>query len=163
MFDLTVPWWELVARGATIYLFLLVLVRLSGKRTIGQFTPFDLLVVMLLSEGVSNGLLGGEESLLGALIAACTLVGLNNLVSRISARSPKLRVLVEGEPVLVGRDGKILVKRLLHEHLTEEDLLQALREADCNLEDMRYVFLEADGQFSVLQHAKPEGSAARNQ
>lgn len=91
MFELALPWWELVLRAAAVYAALLVLMRLSGKRTVGQFTPFDLLVVVLLSEGVSNAMLGGEESLLGGLIIACTLLGLNGIVSRLTARSDRIR------------------------------------------------------------------------
>lgn len=154
MFDLLVPWWELVIRAAAVYLVLLVLVRLTGKRTVGQFTPFDLLVVVLLSEGVSNAMLGGEESLLGGLIVASTLLGLNAIVSRIAARSKRARWMTEGEPVVVGRDGRIFKDRLLKEHLSEDDLYQALREADCELEEMRVAFLEADGQFSILKRRR---------
>lgn len=158
MFELSLPWWELVLRGAAVYSVLLVLMRLSGKRTVGQFTPFDLLVVMLLSEGVSNALLGGEESLAGGLIVACTLLGLNALVSRLSARSDRIRKLAEGEAVVVGYDGRILDDRLRAEHVTREDVLQALREADCDVADMKLALLEADGRISILRRA--EGMAA---
>jgi uncharacterized membrane protein YcaP (DUF421 family) len=111
MSELNSPWWEVVVHVAIIYAALLVMVRLSGKRTVGQFTPFDLLVVMLLSEVVSNGLTGSEESVAGGLIAAATLVGLNGLNSRATARSERLRRLAEGTPVVVGYQGKILDDR----------------------------------------------------
>ena len=70
MWNLDVDWWELLLRGTVVYAALLVMVRLSGKRTVGQFTPFDLLVVMLLSEAVSDSLRGGDESITGGLIVA---------------------------------------------------------------------------------------------
>jgi uncharacterized membrane protein YcaP (DUF421 family) len=158
MFELQVPWWELVARAATVYGVLLVLVRLSGKRTVGQFTPFDLLVVVLLSEGVSNALLGGDESLLGGLIVAATLLGLNAIVSRLTARSDKIRRIAEGDAVVVGRDGEILHDRLKAEHVSKEDVLQALRESDCDIGDMKLALLEADGKISILRQA--QGMAA---
>lgn len=158
MFELTLPWWELVARAALVYAALLVMVRMSGKRTVGQFTPFDLLVVVLLSEGVSNALLGGDQSLLGGLIVAGTLLGLNAIVSRLTARSDRIRRLAEGEAVVVGRDGEILQARLRAEHVSREDVLQALREADCDIADMKLALLEADGRISILQQA--EGMAA---
>jgi uncharacterized membrane protein YcaP (DUF421 family) len=154
MFALEVSWLELVVRVTIIYVALLVLVRLSGKRTVGQFTPFDLLVVMLLSEAVSNGLTGSEDSVTGALIAAATLLGLNGLVSRATARSEGLRRLAEGTPVVVGYEGRILEDRLKQEHVTREDLLQALREADVDVHEMKLAVLEADGKFSVLKDAK---------
>ena len=70
MLDLSVPWWELVVRAVVIYVLLMVMVRATGKRTMGQFTPFDLLVMLLLSEAVSNSLNAGDESLIGGLIGA---------------------------------------------------------------------------------------------
>lgn len=151
MFELSANWWELPARAAIIYAVLLVLMRLSGKRTVGQFTPFDLLVVMLLSESVSAGLSGGEESVTGGLLAATTLIGLNVLVAVVTARSTRLQALAEGEPVLIGRDGRIHTRALRRHHVPMLDVERALREADCDLKDMKYAFLEADGGISVLK------------
>ena len=74
MFDFDLPWWELIARGAIVYCALLAMMRVSGRRTVGQFKPFDLLVVMLLSESVSNSMTGGDESLLGGLVIAMALI-----------------------------------------------------------------------------------------
>ena len=105
MFDMDLPWWEFIARGAVIYLALLVLVRLSGKRTVGQFTPFDLVVVLLLSEAVSNGLSGGDDSVSGGLIVAATLVGLNFGLALLTSRSRRAEELLEGREVLLGRNG----------------------------------------------------------
>lgn len=161
MFELTLPWWELVLRAAVVYGALLVLVRLSGKRTVGQFTPFDLLVVVLLSEGVSNAMLGGEESLLGGLLIAGTLLGLNAIVSRMSARSDRFRKLAEGEAVVLGHDGRLLEHRMRQEHVTREDVLQALREADCELADMKLALLEANGRISILRRAEGMATSLR--
>lgn len=152
MFDLNLPWWEYLARGVLIYAALLVMMRLSGKRTIGQFTPFDLLVVMLLSESVSPGLTGGDDSVAGGLIVVVTLVALNVAVASITARSKKAADLVEGTAVLLGRDGKVFHAALRRNHVAESDLEQSLREADCPLENMKYAFLEADGKITILQH-----------
>lgn len=106
MFDLSGTWWELPIRGALVYLALFVLVRATGKRTVGQFTPFDLLVVMLLSESVSNALSGGDESVPGGLLVAATLIALNAAVGFLSSRNKTLERVLEGHPVLIGRDGK---------------------------------------------------------
>jgi len=105
MFELDLDWWELVARGAIVYCALLLMMRLSGRRTVGQFTPFDLLVVMLLSEAVSNSLTGGDDSLFGGLIIAAKLVALTVLFAFLTSRSKKIERLIEGSPVLIGRDG----------------------------------------------------------
>lgn len=151
MFDLSLPWWEFIVRATVIYVVLLAMVRISGKRTVGQFTPFDLMVVVLLSEGVSNSLSGGDESLLGGLILACTLIILNLAVAFVTARSPKAQGMVEGRPILIGRDGKLFKETLQAEHVSVADFEQALREADCELKDMHCAFLEADGKISVLR------------
>src|SRR3954464_16096246 len=105
MFDMDLPWWEFIARGAMVYLALLAMVRVSGRRTISQLTPFDLLVVMLLSEAVSNGLSGGDDSVSGGLIIAATLIVINASIGMLSARSRKMESLFDGEAVLLGRDG----------------------------------------------------------
>ncbi|KQZ39964.1 DUF421 domain-containing protein [Duganella sp. Root1480D1] len=152
MFDLDLPWWEYAVRGVAIYVALLVMMRLSGKRTIGQFTPFDLLVIMLLSEAVSPGLTGGDHSVAGGLIVVVTLVVLNLAIAFVTARSEKAAEFVEGTAVLIGRDGKIFQEVLKRNHVAESDMEQSLREADCPLESMKYAFLEADGKITILQH-----------
>jgi uncharacterized membrane protein YcaP (DUF421 family) len=151
MFDLSLPWWEPVARAVVIYVALLVFVRLSGKRTVGQFTPFDLLVVLLLSEGVSSGLTGGDESVTGGLLIAATLIGLNGLVAVVSARSPKLDAMLAGVPVLLGRDGKTFHTVLVRHRVSEGDFQKALREADCTMSEMESAVLEADGTISIAK------------
>jgi len=151
MFELDLPWWELVLRAGLIYIALLVMMRFTGKRTVGQFTPFDLLVVMLLSEAVSNGLSAGEDSVAGAQISAGTLIVLNVSIAIATSRSEKFAKLVDGEPVLLGRDGKVFKDAMKRQHVAKGDIEQALREADCPLDKMKYVFLEANGQITVLR------------
>jgi uncharacterized membrane protein YcaP (DUF421 family) len=151
MFDMDIPWWELMARGAMIYLALLVMVRLSGRRTIGQFTPFDLLVVMLLSESVSNGLSGGDNSVAGGLIIAATLIVLNGSIGLLSARSRKIEALVEGDVLLIGRDGVFFDKVMRRNRIGDIDIEQALREAGCARHEMQCAFLEADGSITITK------------
>lgn len=151
MFDLAMPWWEFIARAVIVYVALMLMVRLSGKRTVGQFTPFDLLVVMLLSEGVSNSLSGEDNSVVGGLIVAGTLVLLNVIVAATSARSKKVEAVVEGTPILVARDGRIFHDVLKREHVGVGDMDKALREADCDLDNVKCAFLETDGSISVLK------------
>ncbi|NPC55148.1 DUF421 domain-containing protein [Caenimonas soli] len=151
MFDMGHPWWEFVLRTAAVYVCLMVMVRFSGKRTIGQFTPFDLIVVMLLSETVSASLTGGDESLLGGLIAAATLITLNMGAAWLSAHSRRVDEALEGKPTLIGRDGVIYKDVLKGQRVPEADVEEAMREADCDLKDMRCAFLEADGKISILK------------
>ena len=151
MFDLQAPWWELPVRAAIVYGALLVLMRLSGRRTVGQFTPFDLLVVMLLSESVSQGMSGGEQSVTGGLLAAATLIGINVVVTFAASRSGRVQRALEGSAVLIGKDGRILSDVLAGQRIPMSDMEQALREADCNLADMKRAFLETDGTISILR------------
>ncbi|MEC5162683.1 uncharacterized membrane protein YcaP (DUF421 family) [Janthinobacterium sp. CG_23.3] len=151
MFEMDLPWWEFILRGTIIYCVLLVLVRVSGKRTVGQFTPFDLLVVMLLSESVSNSLSGGDQSVPGGLIVAATLISLNVGIAFATSRNRKISDLIEGTATLLGRDGKIFDDVVKKCRISKGDVEEALRENDCSLEEMKCLFLEADGNITVLK------------
>ena len=85
MFNLAIPWWELIVRGAIVYAFLLLLLRITGKRQIGQLAPFDLVLLLVLSNAVQNSMNGGDNSLVGGLISATTLVILNFLIIHCSS------------------------------------------------------------------------------
>ena len=151
MFDMQLPWWEFVVRATVVYLVLLLMVRVTGKRTVGQFTPFDLIVVMLLSEGVSGSLAGQDESLPGGLIVAATLMLLDVAIAVLTARSKKADALLQGNPVLIGRDGVIYDDVLKRERVPRSDVEKALRGADCDLEEMRMAILEPDGNINVMK------------
>jgi uncharacterized membrane protein YcaP (DUF421 family) len=158
MFDMDLPWWEFVARGAIVYLALLVMVRLSGRRTISQLTPFDLLVVMLLSEAVSNGMSGGDDSVAGGLIIAATLIVLNGTIGMLSARSRKMESLFDGDAVLIGRDGVFFDKVVKRNRVGESDIDQALREADCARHEMQCAFLEPGGSITISKRPLSSGA-----
>jgi uncharacterized membrane protein YcaP (DUF421 family) len=151
MFDMQAPWWEFIVRAAVVYIALLVMVRISGKRTVGQFTPFDLVVVMLLSEAVSGSINGQDESLPGGLIAAATLMTLDVLIAVGSARSRRIDRTMQGDPVLVGRDGVVYEDVLKRQRVPRSDLDKALRDADCEIEDMRMAILESDGNINIMK------------
>ncbi len=149
MLDMNLPWWEFIVRGVVVFSVLLLMVRVSGRRTVGQFTPFDLLIVMLLSEAVSGSLTGGDESMTGGLIIAGTLVALNMVAAYLSAHSKTMSDMLDGTAVLLGRNGKIFQDVLKKCRLSDTEIMEALREADCKLEEMEYTFLEADGNITV--------------
>lgn len=149
MLNLELDVLELAVRAAAVYCVLLLMMRMTGKRTIGQFTPFDLLVVMLISEAAGPAMTGKDESLLGGLLVCIFLIGLNSLVGLVSSRSLRVEHLLEGEPVLVGRDGKFFESTYKKHRLSHNDMQQALREADCDLEELGYAFLEVDGTISI--------------
>ena len=151
LFDLAMPWWEFVLRAIVVYFILLAMLRLSGKRTVGQFTPFDLLVVVLLGTAVQNSLIGEDYSLLGGLILAATLIACNWLVGFATARSRRLDRLVEGSPVLLGRDGRLFEGAMRAQNLSRLDVDEALRDNGvAGIEDAALVTLEVDGTITVV-------------
>ena len=160
MFELNLPWWEFPVRAVIIYSALLVMVRISGRRTVGQFTPFDLLVVMLLSEAVSNSLNASDSSVVAGLLSATTLILLNVAVAFITSRSRAAQLAVEGRAILIGRDGEIFRDVLKAKRLPLSDVEQALREADCPQKEMKFAFLEGDGKISILQKSSMKESAS---
>jgi uncharacterized membrane protein YcaP (DUF421 family) len=151
MFDMSIPWWEFIVRAGTVYVVLLVMVRLTGKRTIGQFTPFDLVVVLLLSEAVSGAINAQDASLPGGLLAAATLLAIDFAIAYASSRSKRVNSIMGGSPVLVGRDGVIYEEVLRRERVPRTDVEKALRSADCEIEDMRMAILEADGSINIIK------------
>ena len=156
MFDINLPWWEFIVRAVIVYFALLLIVRMSGKRTIAQYTPFDLLVIVLLSESVSNSLSGGDDSLVGGLIIAVTLIALNMAIAFLSSRSPKIESAIEGSPILLGQNGHIFEKVLKSQRIGQSEVDNAMREADCSLEEMEFLILEANGNINVLKKKPPQ-------
>jgi uncharacterized membrane protein YcaP (DUF421 family) len=106
---------------------------------------------MLLSESVSNGLSGGDNSVSGGLIIAATLIVLNGGIGMLSARSRKVEAMVEGDAVLIGRDGVFFDRIVRRNRIGQIDIEQALRESDCARHEMQCAFLEADGGITILK------------
>ncbi len=151
LFELGMPWWEFVLRATAVYVVVLVMVRLTGKRTVGQFTPFDLLVVVLLGTAVQNSLIGEDTSLLGGLILAATLLGLNWSVGRLSARSQRFDAWVEGKPVILVRHGHVFRDELTRQSLSEHDFAIARRSAGyATVADIELAVLETSGEITFI-------------
>ena len=127
MFDLSAPWWHFVLRAIAIYLMVIVLIRMSGKRSVGQFTPFDLILLILIGNAVQNGLNGGDNSMTGALILATTLIALNYGVAFLTSRFKRAEHLIEGVPMVLARDGVLFKEVLRREFVSEDDFHGALR------------------------------------
>ncbi len=152
MFELSMPWWAFVLRACLVYFVLLAMIRLSGKRTMGQFTAFDMLLVVLLGNAVQNALLGSDNSVAGGLLLAATLIGLNGLVGLMSARSDRIEALVEGSPVLLAHDGKVYKDVLRRELVSGQDFEKAMREAGIeDVGDIRLAVLETNGHITVVR------------
>ncbi len=151
MFSLDVNGWSIVARTVIVYVALLVGLRLAGKREIGQMTPFDLVVILLIANAVQNAMVGPDTSVTGGLIAAGVLIAGNYGVAQGRERLPWLRRAVEGTPTLLINDGKLVREHLRREGLDEDDVLMAIREHGVtDVKDVRMAVLETDGSISIV-------------
>lgn len=155
MWTMSIAWWEFILRGIIIYVFLIALLRLSGKRQIGQMAPFDLVLLLVLSNAVQNAMNGGDNSVIGGIISAVTLVGTNWLVGLLTFKSKALESLVEGRPDVLIHNGKLFEAGLEHAKLTHHELMTALRKGGCScVEDVHAALLESDGTISVIPKNK---------
>lgn len=155
MFDIAVPWWHLVVRGLVIYLFLIILLRISGKRQIGQLSPFDLVLLLILSNSVQNSMNAGDNSLIGGMISATTLVVINYLVGLITFKSKKLEVIIEGRPQVIIHKGKLFDDVMDDAKLTQLELDSTLRQSGYfAIKDVKLAILENNGRISVQGYDK---------
>lgn len=162
MWNLSLPWWEFVLRALIVYVFLLVLLRLTGKRQIGQMSPFDLVLLLVLSNAVQNSMNGGDNTVLGGLILAATLVACNAGISYLTLKSTSASKLVDGEPEILVFEGKVIEKNLKKEGLSMDELEGAMRMAGCEkLEDVHLATMEINGQISVVREDTPKGETPR--
>jgi uncharacterized membrane protein YcaP (DUF421 family) len=163
LFEMAMPWWEFVLRAVVVYVAILAMVRVAGKRTVGQFTPFDMVLLILLGNAVQNSLLGDDVSLVGGLLLAATLIGLNYVVGKLSSRFASVDRLVEGTPVLLARNGQVFHHVLQREHVSQADFDEAMRGEDCrNHNHIELAMLETNGKITILKRkdqGKDQGSS----
>jgi uncharacterized membrane protein YcaP (DUF421 family) len=150
MWNLSFPWWEFVLRGAIVYVFLLVILRATGKRQTGQLAPFDLVLLLVLSNAVQNAMNGGDNSVLGGIISATTLIALHYVVAYATFKSKALEAWIEGTPRVLIHNGKLNEEVMRSELLTRHELAAALRAAGCaEMEHIHVATLENNGQITV--------------
>ena len=151
MFDLTTPWWEIIVRTAIVYWVVLLLLRIAGKRELGQMTAFDLVVILVIANAVQNAMTGGDNSLIGGVIAAATLTGVNVAVERWGERIPFLRRALRSEPTLLLQNGAPIAANLKRERVDVADIEMAAREHGiADLADVAAAVLEQDGSISII-------------
>ena len=152
---------EILLRTAVIYLVVLIGVRISGKREVGQMTPFDLTLLLLLSNSVQNAMTGPDTSLAGGVVAASTLLILNYLIAEASGTNRRFRRFVQGQPSLLVHDGKVIDSHMAREHVSMDELHRALREHGIScIEQTALAVLEVDGSISCLKYdeIKPDAN-----
>jgi uncharacterized membrane protein YcaP (DUF421 family) len=152
---------QIVVRTGVIYLLVLIGVRLSGKREVGQMTPFDLTLLLLLSNSVQNAMTGPDTSLMGGAVAAATLLILNYVIANLSGTNRRFRRWVQGEPSLLVHDGQVIESHMARERVSMDELDRALREHGINsCNQVALAVLEVDGSISCLKYdeIKPDAN-----
>jgi uncharacterized membrane protein YcaP (DUF421 family) len=150
MFHLQLPILEKLLRPVIIYLTLVILVRLFGKRELAQLNPFDLIVLLSLSNTVQNAIIGDDNSVSGGIIGAVGLLAINWLVVRMLYGAPRLKRAFEGRSTVLVSDGKIDRRAMQHERLTREELIEVIHHQGFeHLHEVGHVELEPNGTFFV--------------
>jgi uncharacterized membrane protein YcaP (DUF421 family) len=150
MFQLALPVAEKMLRPAIVYLFLVLVLRIFGKRELAQLNPFDLVVLLSLSNTVQNAIIGEDSSVTGGLIGAFTLLAVNYLVVRFLFKHRRLDQMLEGKPTVLIENGQIIYHSLARELLTESELLTvAHRQGFTSLDDIEHCVLEPGGTFYI--------------
>jgi uncharacterized membrane protein YcaP (DUF421 family) len=154
---------EIVLRTTVVYVLVLVGNRHTGKREVGQMTPFDLTLLLLLSNSVQNAMTGSDTSLAGGAVAALVLLVLNYVLAEVSGLNRRFRKLIQGSPTLLIHNGECITAHIAKEHISMDELNRALREHGVScIEDVSLAVLEVDGAISVLKyddvpdHVKPQ-------
>lgn len=142
---------EVAVRTAIVYTFLVIGLRLGGKREIGQLGVLDLIVLLVIADAVQNAMVGENTTLWGGLVAAGTLLGLDKALKVLSERSSRAKAVLEGEPRLLVRDGRLLDRAMREETVDLDDLEMAIREHGlAKIEDVGLAVLERDGTISIV-------------
>ncbi len=163
MFVLGLPILEKILRPIVVYIFLIIGLRLSGKRELAQLNPFDLVVLLTLSNTVQNAIIGDDNTVIGGIIGATSLLAINYLVVRFLYGHRKLDQIVEGRADLLIEDGKVYTQRLKRELITEEELAAAARKQGFeSLADVRQCVLEPGGTLTFVAK-KPDTEDIRHQ
>jgi uncharacterized membrane protein YcaP (DUF421 family) len=142
---------DIAIRAVVIFVFLLILTRVIGRRELSTLAPFDLILLIIVGDAVQQGLTQDDYSMTGAIIAVGTIAVLQVLVSYGSFRLPPLRNLLEGHPIVIVQDGKPIWKNMRRERLTLEELMEEARQQQVSsLDDVRWAVLEPSGNISFI-------------
>ena len=151
MLEPSVPVWEIVLRTVIVYVVVFALLRVAGKRELGQMSVSDLVVILVIANAVQNSLNAGDVSLTGGLLSAATLVAMNLLLDRFGRRIPLFRRYVIEEPTLLLQDGNLIVENMKREGIDPEEVEMSAREHGiADLADVSAAILEADGSISII-------------
>jgi uncharacterized membrane protein YcaP (DUF421 family) len=157
LFASAIPLWEIALRTSLCYIGILVLLRLGGKREIGQITTFDVVVLLMIGNAVQNAMVGPDSSVIGGVASAAVLVGASYLTAALGLRSPLFQHAVRGEPTLLVNNGQFIWPNLRREGVDADEVLTAMREHGIDtVSQVKSAVLEIDGSISVI----PEGTSS---
>lgn len=150
---------EKILRAVLIYLFLLLVLRVAGKRELGQLNTMDFIVLLAIANAVQNGIIGNDNSVTGAVIGATTLVVVNLAAVVVAIRSPRVRHFLIGVPTVLVEDGVVNHRHLRRERMSDEDLDQAILEAGASdVSQVRRAVIEPNGRVAVTLAEDPGGA-----
>ena len=143
---------ESVIRGVAVYLFLLIVFRISGKRTLSQATSFDLVLLLIISETIQQALVDNDHSITNGFLLVITLIGMAILLAWLKQVSPKLEMLLDGQAVIVVDNGRMLQREMNKSRVDKEDILSAARNLHGleRMDQIQYAILERDGNISII-------------
>jgi uncharacterized membrane protein YcaP (DUF421 family) len=143
---------DLVVRAVFVFFFLLVLTRVIGKRELSSLQPFDLILLIILGDAVQQGLTQDDYSLTGVVLVVGTIAVLQVCVSWLTYRYPRMRPIIDGEPIIVLQDGEPIERNLKRERLTVEEIAEeARKQSIAHLSEVRFAVLETSGQISFIK------------
>ncbi len=146
---------DLVIRASVIFFFILLVTRISGRRELSTLEPFDLILLVVLGDLVQQGITQSDESVTGTLIVISTITLLSVAVSWASFRSRRLRLVTEGEPIVLVQDGEVIERNMRRERIGITDLHEEARQQQVSsVSDIRWAILEKDGTISVIPKSR---------
>ncbi|MCE5199740.1 MAG: YetF domain-containing protein [Armatimonadota bacterium] len=154
MWHMSFPFWQFIIRAAVVYIAVLVLLRLGGKRQVGQMGVGEFVAILLISNAVQNSMNGGDNSILGGLILAAVIIALSILIEYTTYKSKRWENIVQGRPRLLIHHGEILYRNLEKERLSVRELKTVLRRQGIHdVSEVHEAILESDGFVSVTKNS----------
>ena len=143
---------DAVTRGAAVYLLLLIIFRLAGRRTLAQMTNFDFVLLLIISEATQNAMIGEDYSVTNGALVVLTLVGLDVLLSHVKRWSEAAEMWLDGKPTIIVEQGRPKTDIMRRARIDEDDVLMAARETQGleRMEQIKYAVLETSGAISII-------------
>jgi uncharacterized membrane protein YcaP (DUF421 family) len=164
LWSVSFPYWQFIVRAIVVYIAVLFLIRLGGKRQVGQMGIGEFVAILLISNAVQNSMNGGDNSITGGLVLAATIIGLSLLYAYSTYRSRRIEIILQGRPTLLIHNGKVLEDNLHKEWLTVHELRALLRKQGVHdLHEIATAILESDGYISVTRKDEVEHESHRQQ